>query len=187
MKNEEKVMMWTGQEEIVMKTLNETGRYVVKRSYVEQKYKETAWIFRETYHYLAQCTEGLIPRPVGAESPVWVYKNVHHIYGGEGMNYLELEIPQSQVITFDMRKWNRILNLDFVGKTAQEEEEFQKWLEKRGIRDNLAIFSTPFHPVEKQEIKKSWSNLLQIPVEDDEYMQGMIWELKKGWIKRECR
>lgn len=187
MTSEENITMWTGQTEIVMQTLSETGRYVVKRSYVEQKYKETAWVFQEAYQYLSQCAEGLIPRPEDAESPIWVYKSVHHIYGGEGMNYLELEVPKNRLITFDTRNWNRILNLNYVGKTVHEEEEFQKWLEKRGIRDNFAIFSTPFYPAEKQEIKKSWSNLLQIPVEEDEYTQGMIWELKKEWIKRECR
>ncbi|MGC4018218.1 MAG: DUF3841 domain-containing protein [Muricomes sp.] len=187
MKSKEKIVMWTGQQDIVMKTLNETGWYVVKRSYVEQKYKETAWIFQEAYQYLAQCTAGLLTRPMEAESPVWVYKYAHQIYGGEGTTYLELEIPRNQVIIFDMRKWNRILNLDFVGKTQQEEEEFQKWLEKRGIRDNLAVFSTSFYPVEKQEIKKSWRNLLEIPVREEEYIQGMTWELKKEWIKKACK
>ena len=183
MKADETVTMWSGQQEIVMDTLNETGRYIVKKSYVEEKYKETAWIFQEAYQYLAQCAKELIPKPADAESPVWLYKYARHIYGSEGMYYLELRIPKEKLITFDTRKWNRILNLNYVGKSEQEEAEFQEWLEKRGIRDNLAIFSSPFYPNEKQKIKKSWSNLLEVPVEDDEYTQGMTWELQKEWIQ----
>jgi hypothetical protein len=175
--------MWTGQQEIVMDTLNETGRYVVKKSYVEEKYKESGWIFREAYQYLAQWAKELIPKPADAESPVWVYKYARHIYGSEGMYYLELAIPGEKLITFDTRKWNRILNLNYIGKFEQEESDFQKWLEKRGIRDSLEVFSTPFYPIEKQEIKKSWRNLLETPVEDDAYVQGMTWELKKEWIQ----
>lgn len=183
MKADKAVTMWTGQQEIVMNTLNETGRYVVKKSYVEEKYQETAWIFREAYQYLVQCAKGLIPKPSDAESPVWVYKYAHQIYGSEGMYYLELTIPAEELIIFDTRKWNRILNLNYLGKSEREEAEFQKWLEKRGIRDNMSIFSTSFYPIEKQEIKKSWRNLLETSVGDDVYVQGMTWELKKEWIQ----
>ena len=45
-------MMYTAQADIVLDTLARDGVYYVKKSYVQQKYRETAWIFREAYDYL---------------------------------------------------------------------------------------------------------------------------------------
>ncbi len=184
MRGVNKTLMWSGQQDIVLHTLKDKGRYVVKRSFVEEKYKETAWIFNEAYEYLSQCAKHIISKPVDAQSPIWVYKSIHNIYSGDGINYLKVEIPENRWISFDVRKWNRILNLSYIGESANEEKEFEQWLYKRGIRDNLKIFSTSFYPVEKREIKKSWNRLLETPVQEEEYMQGMTWELKDEWIRK---
>lgn len=44
--------MFTVQADRVLCTLARDGVYYVKKSYVQQKYQETAWIFREAYDFL---------------------------------------------------------------------------------------------------------------------------------------
>ncbi|WP_122642987.1 DUF3841 domain-containing protein [Luxibacter massiliensis] len=184
MNSGKRVHMWTGQDGRVMETLARSGRYAVKQAFIEEKYQDTAWIFKEAYQFLASCAQERISRPPDAQSPVWVYKCVQNIHGGAGLYYLQLAIPEDQILIFDIRKWNRVLNLNFIGETREEEEEFQRRLERKGIKDSVSVFTSPFYPVEKQEIKKSWNKLLEMPAEEEMYVQGMTWEIRQEWIEK---
>ena len=54
--------MFTVQADRVLCTLARDGVYYVKKSYVQQKYQETAWIFREAYDFFtAHASEILSP------------------------------------------------------------------------------------------------------------------------------
>lgn len=183
MNNAGEIIMWTGQAQIGLDELEKTGRYVVKKRYVEQKYNETAWIFQEAYQYLVSKAEILIPKPIGAESPVWIYRQANQIYGGEGIHYMKLRIPQDKYILFDSRMWNRILNLSYLGINEQEEKNFENKLRSRGIKDPLKIFSTDYYPIEKREVKKSWDKLFEKTEIDEPYLQGMIWEIQSEWVE----
>lgn len=175
--------MWTGQSSLVLEELKRTGRYVVKNCYVEQKYSETAWIFREAYQFLAGKAEERVAKPDGAESPVWVYKNPNQIHGGEDVHYLKLRIPKDKVLCFDSRKWNRILNLEYLGADKKDEERFAEKLRSRGIHDSLDLFRTAYYPLEKREVKKSWDRLLGEFSIEEAYLQGMTWEIREEWIE----
>lgn len=93
-------------------------------------------------------------------------------------------IPREELLLFDRRKWNRILNLSYIG-TEEEEREFEKRLRRQGVMDSTDVFSQPYYPQMKAEIKKSWRRLFEeIPEEGMEAknIQGAVWRLKQEWI-----
>ena len=177
--------MWTGQRKIVLDELSRTGRYVVKKAYVDQKYEESAWIFQTAYQALARMAEKRIPRPENAESPVWVYCRSDQISGGDDVHYIRLSVPTNQILLFDSRVWNRILNLNYIGRDENDEKAFEEALRRKGIEDPLHVFSMPCYPLEKREIMKSWERLLDFKYGrlDVSHTQGMIWEIRSEWME----
>jgi len=178
----ETITVWTGQSPIVTDTLKETGRYVVKRSYVDMKYADSAWIFQEAYQYLSHAVQNFLPRPDDAESPVWVYRDPKYIYASPDTHILTLSVPRSRLFLFDMQRWNRILNLRYLGSDSADEEAFEKQLERQGITDELKLFSTPYYPLEKRSVIKSWDRLFEKNQDEKFLLQGMTWEILSEWI-----
>lgn len=114
--------MFTVQADRVLCTLARDGVYYVKKSYVQQKYQETAWIFREAYDFFTAHASEILSKPLEAESPVWLFGDPVWALPDPGTHRLQIEIPKEEVLLFDRRKWNRILNLSYVG-TKEEEQE----------------------------------------------------------------
>lgn len=181
------VTVWSGQKQVVMDTLKRTGRYVSKREYVEQKYQDTAWCFKQAYQFLVEKGRERVPMPEGAEYPIWVYGQKHHIFPDYDMTCLKLEVPESELLLFDTRKWNKILNLDYLNLDQNDEMEFGQWLKQRGISQCLDIFRTPYYPIEKKKIIESWNRLFDDNIKDAAYVQGMVWEIKREWICEEYK
>ena len=177
MSKENQVTVWSGQKQVVMDTLKRTGRYVSKREYVEQKYRDTAWCFKQAYQFLVEKGRERVPMPEGAEYPIWVYGQKHHIFPDYDMTCLKLEVPEAELLLFDTRKWNKILNLDYLSLDQNDETEFGQWLERRGVSHCLDIFRTPHYPIEKKKIMESWSRLFDDNNKDASYVQGMVWEI----------
>lgn len=182
MSKENQITVWSGQKRLVMETLKQTGRYVSKREYVDQKYQDTAWIFKQAYQFLVEKGREIVSMPKGAEYPIWVYGQKRHIFPDYDMSCLKLEVPESEILLFDTRKWNRILNLEYLSLNQEDEMEFEQWLERRGVVRRLDIFRTPHYPIEKKKIMESWGRLLNDHNIDAAYMQGMVWEIKQEWI-----
>lgn len=171
--------MWTAQAPRVLDVLHRDGVSYVKKEYINAKYGHSAWIFLTAYGYLSQQMEKMIPKPPQAESPVWLFHNKLWI-GNDCTNLLELEIPEEEMILFDLRKWNKVLSLSFLG-TPAEEAAFERTLRRYGLGHSSEVFLSSFYPQLKQEILCSWRHLFDLP-EDTRYIQGACWCLKKEWI-----
>ncbi len=125
--------------------------------------------------------EQKIPRPEGAESPFWLFCDPKWT-GNVGENcLLQCLIPEEEVLLFDLRKWSQVLNLSYVG-SEQKQEEFRQKLYRQGVKDPLELFRTPFYPLLKQEVIKSWDDILCIDGMEEQYLQGACWQLKKEWL-----
>ena len=94
---------------------------------------------------------------------------------------LKLSVPKEEIIFFDLRDWNKILNLCFLG-SEEEENEFRNKLKSQGIKDNLDIINTPFYPLLKKELTDSWKQLFDRPNLCKKYTEGAVWQLKKEWV-----
>lgn len=111
MASEQTIELWSAQERVVIDALERDGVSRVKMAYVERKYAESAWAFREAYGFFRRESARMMELPEGAESAIWLYADRSNLYAGPGSYVLKLAVPCSRVILFDSRTWNAILNL----------------------------------------------------------------------------
>ena len=177
--------LWTGQRQIVVDTLKRDGYCYVKWDYISRKYEESAWIFQIAYAFLAQLAEDRGIRPQGADSAFWLYHDPQWICQGEDCSLLRLDVPAERIITFDLRLWQRILNLEYIGENREDEISFQQELAQLGLKNTLPVFKTAFYPLQKRKVQQSWNRLLSLDDCPDKYLQAAVWELRLEWLQQE--
>lgn len=175
--------MWTAQMPIVDETIERDGVSYVKKEYLRRKYRETAWVFLTAYDFLIREMEKRVPRPAEAESPVWVFRDSGRVFCSPGAVLYEMEIPDEEMVIFDLRDWQDILSLKPLG-TAEERSAILADMRRQGVSDTTDVFQKPFYPILKRQIQGSWKALLEGPGPDETWQQGAVWQLKKEWIKR---
>lgn len=168
--------LWTVQSDEVWNLLNRDGQTIVKKAYIQEKYGDAAWSFLIAYDYMARKLAEKTAALAGAESPVWMFANPKWTGGFA----VPMEVPEEEVLLFDLRKWYRVLSLSYVG-TEQEEKQYDAQLRRMGIRDSSEVFSSPFYPLQKRQIMASWERIFDLP-EDRQFYQAACWQLKKEWI-----
>lgn len=178
----DKVTMWSVQSEIVLDTLNSTGEYYVKKKYIDEKYKDVAWIFKEAYSFFSKEFSKSVKKPDDAEIPVWMFLDRKWAKAENNALTLKLSIPKNELILFDMRKWSKILNLSFIGD-EDEEQLFLSNLKKQGIEDTTVLFSKPYYPIQKRQVTDTWKKIFEIDDINELYIQSATWLLKKDWIE----
>lgn len=178
------VTLYTAQAQVVMDTLERDGVYRVKNAYVDQKYgDEVAWIWRQAYSFFSQNAGRYVPKPEGAESGIWTFYDEKWTGAQPGYWMLKLEVPADHVVSFDLRAWNRIQNLDYLPKDEADGRRFQQNLERQGIKQAMQAFSTPFYPLVKREIEASWQRLFTSAEGCPEtYLEAGLWEIRREWV-----
>lgn len=174
--------LWTAQSPIVLETLEREGIYRVRRSFVAQKYGQSGWNFSVAYGFFVRRARSILPPPEGAESPVWCWPDPRWV-GLEGdCILLHLTVPEEQVLLFDTRRWNAVLNLSYLPGGEEDGAAFDRELERQGIKDPLDLFRTPFYPQLRRRVEESWKGLFDPPEEG--YAQAAVWELRREWVER---
>ena len=156
--DENMVTVWTAKEAVVMEAIERDGVSYVKKEYLDKKYCETAWIFKTAYEFFVKEAEKRVSKPDEAESPVWVFKDERNVFKSSGAMLLKLSVPKEEIIFFDLRDWNKILNLGYLG-AEEETARFAQKLKTQGVKDVLEIFKSPFYPLLKRELVESWNKL----------------------------
>lgn len=178
--------LWTQQAPVVLEALERDGVYRVRRSYVTGKYGDAAWSFEIAYGFFAREAARLVPPPAGAQSPVWCYVDRRWASSGTDGALLELEVPRAEAVLFDLRAWNRVLNLDYLPLDEGDGRRFEGLLRSRGLSAPSEAFRTPMHPLERREIEASWGRLLSSARGcDPAYLQAGIWEIRAEWVRGE--
>lgn len=178
----DKVTLYTAQRQIVLDTIERYGVYYVKREYIKAKYGESAWVFAEAYAFFRQMAPGYLPCPPEAESGIWLYHDPRWTYATPDTSLIELSIPRDKVLFFDLRLWNRILNLEYIGADERDEREFAERLKRLGLSDTRKLFTTAFYPLEKRRVRESWNRLFSSGGCEPIYLQAASWELRREWI-----
>ncbi|ERL07222.1 hypothetical protein J2S71_001899 [Olsenella profusa DSM 13989] len=177
------IRLWTAQAQVVLDTLEREGVYRVKMRFVDQKFGDTAWIFRKAYQFYVHGAERLVPRPEGSESAIWCYRNARWATMDENCTLLQLEVPRDQVVLFDLRSWNRILNLQYIPLDGEDEHRWRHELKEQGITNMNKVFQTPMYPFLRRKVESSWERLFTSAQHcEDEYLQAGLWELRPEWI-----
>ena len=173
------IRLWTAQSDPVISCIQKDGRSLVKKEYIDKKYGESAWVFQTAYGFFREYGATLLPKPAGAESPFWLFPDPKWIVAGKGSFILELLVPRSRVLLFEREKWQKILNLSYLGNSEEEEEHFHRELEAQGLSTSFEVFSTPFYPALRAKIRKSWERLFTLETEEKEALQAALWEIRK--------
>ena len=177
----ESVILWTTQAQVVLDTLETDGVYYVKHAFVDQKYQESAWIFRTAYREFSRLMARKVEKPAEAESPIWLFRDERWPFRSEGAYLMKLSVPAEEIVQFDQRDWSSVLNLSLVG-TEEEKRRFGEELRRMGIADSSDVFVKPFYPMQKKRILYSWKMLLEKPLPEETYIQAASWRLCREWL-----
>lgn len=178
-----KITLWTSQSKIVLNTINEKGIYHVKREFIEKKYADVANVFLEVYTWFISKAEQLLPRPSGAEFPIWLFTDPKYIDHHKDYCILEIRVDRHKTLLFDQMKWNRILNFSYIPKDEKDAREFIAALARYGIYNETDVYMKNYYPHLKIMIKKSWDRLFDHNIILSESKQASLWEIRKEWIK----
>lgn len=179
----ETVTLYTAQAQIVVDTIERDGRSFVKREYIQKKYGDESWIFQQAYSFFAQNAPRYVEPPEDAESGIWCFRDWRLAVAGAGCRLIELEVPRDQAVLFDSRVWTRMLNLQYVGASAADEEAFEQRIANMGLKNSSDAFATAFYPTVKREITQSWQRLFSSADScPDAYVEAGLWELRKEWV-----
>lgn len=184
----EKIKIWTRQDESILKILEDEGRYIVKREYIENKMENCAKYYFEVYSWYTMKASEIVPKPHDVKYPVWVSINPDFmLQQTPGTIILELLVEKDLVIVTDSEKWDRVVNLWYVPLNKKDEEEYDKKLKNYGISNFSNAYMSSFYPHLKTEIIKSWNRLFDNSYLLSDLNQGTIWEVKKEWVQRVIR
>ena len=82
-----------------------------------------------------------------------MYRDKKWAVPNAGCRRMHLEIPKDELILFDRRTWNKILNMEYVG-TDEEIAAFEQEYKRQGVREPLDIMKSSFYPLLAQKIKE---------------------------------
>lgn len=165
-----------------MQELAERGVCHCREEYVGKKYGESAKGFLIAYRWLASNALRFVPKPHGAELMYWAF--VDRNYVTMSSHVLTLDVPRDSVLLFDYAKWNRILQLNYIGASPADEARFSKELSLRGITPYAAM-TTSFYPEIQQYILESWQRLFEDanhPADPARPQQAALWEIRREWV-----
>ena len=184
-----KIILYSSQAENVVKKLKEDGVCFSKKDYVIKKYEESAPIFVAAYSWFVLEMEKYVSKPMGAEYPYWAFKDLYSVEGSGNSEILRLNVPIDEAVFFDMYDFNKILRLQYIGETNEDEEEFRKIVKNYGIRHESEVVLTNFYPELKSKVLQSWKRLFRHneSIKNGDFsnigsIQVGLWQLKKEWI-----
>lgn len=100
-----------------------------------------------------------------------------------------MNVPIDEIIFFDMFDWNKILRLQYMGESEEDEVQFKQMLDSRGIKRESDIILTSFYPDLKRKVQDSWKRLFrhhedikQGNMKNVRSVQIGLWQIKKEWI-----
>lgn len=173
--------LYSAQREIVLNTIEETGNYFVKGKFIKQKYGEVAGVMFNAYDWFVKEMIRVVDKPLEAEYPVWHSVDAKYLHMDHETKLITLSIPDEKVILFDNHGWERVLQMNYVGESIEDEMTFDRGLKAKGIDDGYKVFTTPYYPLEKQEIIKSWKRIFD--VSESRAVRAASWNIKKSWVE----
>lgn len=177
-----KVKVWTKQHENILHVLEQSGRYIVKREYIEQKMEDHSNLYLGVYEWYVHAASRFVPPPPDVKYPIWVsLSKEESIQNSEGNAILEIELDEDQLIIVDLLKWGNIVNHMYIPKDLEDQKEHNKMLENYGI-DDITAFMTPFYPNIKRKIEQSHDRLFDDTSVLGDMKVGTIWEIREEWI-----
>ena len=177
-----KITVWTKQHINVLHILKSEGRYTAKKEFVQKS--EEVKLIRTTYDWLVEHHPDLARKPVDADYPVWVsFRKDAVMLPTPNTITFELELDCNIITYLNVMKWTAINNFSYIPKDEKDEKRHKELLKSYCISDAKAYMSQ-FYPEIKREIEDSWIRLFDENVNlGNDISYGLIWEIKKEWVK----
>lgn len=178
------ITVWTKQHRSVWDTLQKTGRYAAKRSFVALDLGEHAPLVLKAYDWLVGHHPDSARRPADADVPVWVsFDRDATMLPGKGSVILELSVDPGLITPVNIAKWGAILNYSYIPENTADAARHRTMLEDCGVSDAKAVM-TQFYPQLKREVVESWSRLFDPSVSmGSDACYGLLWEVRSEWIR----
>lgn len=177
------VELWAVQAPVVADAVRRDGVAHVKKEYIQGKYREGAFSFSTAYGWFSPRLAQAVPQPAEAESPYWLYRDRAWATAGADSVFMRLSVPADAVVLFDLRRWNRVLSLEYVETCEDDARAFAADLSRWGLAHASQAFSSPAFPLVRRAVERSWDRLAGSAVGCPEtYLQGAVWELRQEWV-----
>lgn len=181
------VRLWTRQDKRSLESIEKDGVYRVREDYIGEQFKDIAYHYIESYKWFVRTASKRVPNPEGVEFPIWcaISKESMYVPTDDTIVY-ELEVDESEIIYFDGRKWDFVLNHHYIPSNKDDEEKYIKEMEKLGLIDSYSFFEgkyANFYPLEKRKIINSWIRIFDIEDWNVFGVQANIWEIRKDMIR----
>lgn len=181
-----KTVVWSKQHRDVLASLDDTGRYVVRKEYIGGDLQENAKYIREAYDWYVCRVSERYPRPADVRYPVWVSLSMENtMIPSDNTVILELEIDADTIMPVNINKWSMVLNYSYIPKDGEDARRHYALLKQYGVSDAKAYMSS-FYPQIKMEIVRSWERLFdeEVTINGNRMCYGTVWELRKEWLVR---
>ena len=179
----DEIVVWTKQNENVIKELGKFGRYTAKQEYIVKDLDKHAHLVLEVYDWLVKNTPNASEKPYDVEYPIWLSLNKEAtMLASAGTVILELEIEPPLMTMIDINKWGTILNYSYIPTDEQDAKKHAQLLAQYRVSDTKAYMSN-FYPQIKRKIIDSWNRLFDYSIilgNDKKY--GIIWEVRREWV-----
>lgn len=188
-KGETKIIMrfWTRQVPEVLKELQETGVYRVKREYIEKKNDTIADFYIELYEWYTREARHYIEIPSELKYPVWLSTSEDNMLQPvENTVILELEIPEENYLVCSMERWGYRVNYWYVPLDTEDEEKHKQELKRLCIaaEDDLILTDKGnFYLLLRRKIIGSWQRVFTMPPLNKQDEVGSAWEIRREWVK----
>lgn len=185
------IKLYSLQAGPVLEVLNREDVCFSKAEYVKAKYGESAPVFLTAYRWFVGRLGDFVPKPEGAEFPYWAFRDLYSIEASGSVPPLTLMVPEDQAVFFDLYDWNKIMQFQYIGESAEEEKAWKQELSMRGLKET-SIMLSDFYPEWKQKIYESWDRLFRHHEKIREgdlsgvgSVQAGLWQIRKEWIIKE--
>lgn len=177
--------VWTKQHIEVLKQLNATGRYVAKRKFVQNDLGDDAELMALVYDYLVKFHPHVDQKPVDAEVPIWLsFERDATMQLTRNFVILEFEIDEALITKVNIAKWGQMLNYGYIHKDEEDLAKHRELMKNYCVCDMEAVMSR-FYPELRAEIIESWKRLYDDNVKlGSDASYGLVWEVKKEWLKQ---
>lgn len=179
-----KIRVWSKQNIAVLDQLDKKGRFIADEFYIRKELEDTADIMLSIYGWLSSHSPNASSRPDDVRYPVWVsLEREATMIPEEGYVVLELEIDSVDMALLDTAKWTCITNYSYIPENEDDRKRHSDYMKSLGISDARAVM-TEFYPEVKSEIIASWERLFDENVRlGSDTVYGIVWEVRKEWIK----
>lgn len=175
--------VWTRQNEAVLDVLEDDGVYRVKEKYIRAKLDTCSDIFLNVYKWLRKEAGKRMEIPEVAKYPIWLTTDEDlKLPAADDCLIFELAIPDSDIMIFDMEKWDYIVNYMYLPEDGDDRKRFEEKLDKYGISVEADIYLENFYSLLKQEMVESWERLFDKNLRLSEHDLAICWELRKEWV-----